>query len=282
MLSIREFARRDGCDEKLVRKALRTGHLRKATGDKLDAAQVGTGWRATNRRGAASPVTGVRTPRTVRTMSALVPRQASSLAVVATGVMLDAAELLLPHLPRATLEPLLHELVARTCRAAAEVLEMHGVAPPTGFSSWADHPAFHDLPMAEDDWAAIAEEAGLPPTLPLAVAAERLAAEAAQAPPLAESEARKEHYLALLRQLEYEQRVGLMLSIADVEAVVGKVLDTTRTRLLALPTRAAPLLAGKAQPTEVFAVLTRLLHDALDELAATEVVVERIKGRAGA
>lgn len=52
MLSIREFARRDGCNEKLVRRAISDGHLRPSPDGKLTADLVGTGWRKTNRRGA--------------------------------------------------------------------------------------------------------------------------------------------------------------------------------------------------------------------------------------
>ena len=52
MISVREFARRDGCDEKLVRNAVRSGHLPKSPGKQLPAHLVGTGWRETNRRAA--------------------------------------------------------------------------------------------------------------------------------------------------------------------------------------------------------------------------------------
>lgn len=47
-ISIREFARRDGCDERLVRRAIGEGRLRKLPDGTLDEAMVGTGWRASN------------------------------------------------------------------------------------------------------------------------------------------------------------------------------------------------------------------------------------------
>lgn len=47
-IAIREFARRDGCHESLVRKALRRGNLVAGPGGKLDAQLVGTGWRRSN------------------------------------------------------------------------------------------------------------------------------------------------------------------------------------------------------------------------------------------
>lgn len=48
-ISVREFARRDGCDEALVRRAIKSGRLRRSPEGLLDEALVGTGWRHTNR-----------------------------------------------------------------------------------------------------------------------------------------------------------------------------------------------------------------------------------------
>ncbi len=83
-VSIREFARRDGCDDKLVRRALQTGHLLALPDGKLDPAFVGSGWRKENRRGAD---TGADTPQGVRTRRA---RKAAPPAAVATVVELQA------------------------------------------------------------------------------------------------------------------------------------------------------------------------------------------------
>jgi hypothetical protein len=49
-LSLREFARREGCSDTLVRKAIKQGKLRLSGGGKLDPALVGSPWRETNRR----------------------------------------------------------------------------------------------------------------------------------------------------------------------------------------------------------------------------------------
>jgi hypothetical protein len=54
LVSIREFARLDGCNDKLVRRALDQGKLRFSEGQKLDAALAGSGWRKQNRRAAGS------------------------------------------------------------------------------------------------------------------------------------------------------------------------------------------------------------------------------------
>jgi len=50
LVSIREFARLDGCSDKLVRKAIAEGKLTLTADKKLDAALAGSGWRRTNRR----------------------------------------------------------------------------------------------------------------------------------------------------------------------------------------------------------------------------------------
>jgi hypothetical protein len=49
-ISIREFARRDGCDEKLVRRALKSGRLAALSDGTIDPQLVGSGWRQANRR----------------------------------------------------------------------------------------------------------------------------------------------------------------------------------------------------------------------------------------
>ena len=49
LISMNEFARRDRCDEKVVRRHVARGILKKING-KLDAALVGSDWPAGNRR----------------------------------------------------------------------------------------------------------------------------------------------------------------------------------------------------------------------------------------
>ncbi len=44
-VSIREFARREGCNEKLIRDAVKHGKLTKNSDGQIDAAKVGGGWR---------------------------------------------------------------------------------------------------------------------------------------------------------------------------------------------------------------------------------------------
>ncbi|MFH5923833.1 hypothetical protein [Roseomonas xinghualingensis] len=48
-LSLREFARREGCDDALVRRAVKQGKLQLSLDGTLDPALVGSGWRRGNR-----------------------------------------------------------------------------------------------------------------------------------------------------------------------------------------------------------------------------------------
>lgn len=48
-ISIREFARREGCSDKLVRRAIEAGKLKARPDGKLDPALVGSAWRHGNR-----------------------------------------------------------------------------------------------------------------------------------------------------------------------------------------------------------------------------------------
>lgn len=49
-ISFREFARRDGCDPKLVRRAVQQGRLKPLENGLLDERLVASDWRKTNRR----------------------------------------------------------------------------------------------------------------------------------------------------------------------------------------------------------------------------------------
>lgn len=49
-VGVREFARLDGCDDALVRRAIKSGKLRVSEDGKVAVDQVGTGWRRANRK----------------------------------------------------------------------------------------------------------------------------------------------------------------------------------------------------------------------------------------
>lgn len=79
-ISMREFARRDGCDPKLVRDAVKDGSLVKLSDEKLDAALVGTGWRYRNRHKAGTG--GAPTPH----KKTSVPGEISAAEILATAL----------------------------------------------------------------------------------------------------------------------------------------------------------------------------------------------------
>ncbi len=78
---------------------------------------------------------------------------------------------------------------------------------------------------------------------------------------------------------------GDLLPVDDVEAVVGAVLDATRAKLLALPTKLAPRWAEATGLNAARDALTDGIHEALEELSSTPVLVvasaDRARRRSG-
>lgn len=63
--------------------------------------------------------------------------------------------------------------------------------------------------------------------------------------PIAEALRLKEHYSAMLRKLEYEQREGSLIELALAEAVVFDVFRAARDAWLAWPSKVAPFIAAE-------------------------------------
>lgn len=80
--------------------------------------------------------------------------------------------------------------------------------------------------------------------------------------------------LALLN----EQIRGDAVQTGDLEAVIGAVLDGIRTRVLAHPRRATPLLVGKGE-AEILEILTEEAHGICGDAAAIQLVAA-VKDRA--
>jgi hypothetical protein len=76
----------------------------------------------------------------------------------------------------------------------------------------------------------------------------------------------KENYLALLNQLEYDQKSGAVVLVSDVAKAVGEEYAKVRTRLLAIPAEQAPRIHRLKTVTEVQDVLQELITEALEEL----------------
>lgn len=93
-ISIREFARRDGCSDKVVRRKIESGHLPALPDGKLDPALVGTGWRA--RPSKASEPAG-KSADTLK-VSAPVSADLSAVSALDDETLDEAAERLAPSM----------------------------------------------------------------------------------------------------------------------------------------------------------------------------------------
>lgn len=158
-IGIREFARRDGCNEKLVRNAKRDGHLGDPAAKLLDAALVGTGWRKSNRRGADKPSADTEKVRTSSEQAQTLPDVACSLVAMCDAFAVEASFVLLRHLPLATVRTIIAELLASSRRGATEMLFEDDVDPPSGYASWSTHPWFTRQVPSKADWAEAVQEA---------------------------------------------------------------------------------------------------------------------------
>lgn len=78
----------------------------------------------------------------------------------------------------------------------------------------------------------------------------------------------KENYLALLHQLDYDQKSGAVVTVSEVAKAVGEEYAKVRTRLLAIPAEQAPRLHHLQTVTEVQDALQEMVTDALEELAS--------------
>lgn len=150
MISIREFARRDGCNEKRVRNAIQTRHLPTCPGKRLPANLAGTGWREGNRRGVRKGADTADGPHAVRSNLALVsapaaeplPSEACSLSAIVVGGAQDLAVLLLRlGLARDAIAEHVDGWLAQQRAGAADCMA-EDVPPPAGHDTWAGHPLF--------------------------------------------------------------------------------------------------------------------------------------------
>jgi hypothetical protein len=188
-ISIREFARRDGCDDKLVRRGIAQGRLTPLADGTLDPALVGSPWRKGNwkRDGVDRPPPAAPAPR--RAPAAPKPKPAPATAPDDASIVANVAKLF-------GKEPKMLSLMDATTM--------------------------------------------------------------------------KENYLAKLRELEYDQKSGLVVLVDDVSREVGKRYAAVRSKLLSIPTNVAPELARLKTVAEVEDKLRAKITWALEELAAPD------------
>ena len=188
-ISIREFARRDGVSDTLVRKALKLNRLEAFEDGSLNPELVGSNWREGNAKGANSANPVVRTS-------------------------------------------------------------------PKG--SHAANPSSVDGETLEEEAARLIESGG----------------EANHA--YAEALRRKENYLALLRQLEYENKSGSLVELEVAEKILFEQARASRDAWLNWPTRVGPLLAADLglEADRVVGALTEYVHKLISQLGEPEIEVE--------
>lgn len=83
----------------------------------------------------------------------------------------------------------------------------------------------------------------------------------------ASARAKKESYQAEMARLDYEERCGALVPIADVAAVISDAVATLRTRIEALPEMLAAQLAPETDESKVRARLAEAFEDLLGDLA---------------
>lgn len=110
------------------------------------------------------------------------------------------------------------------------------------------------------------------PAWHLADVAPALAGITAQGDEVSFDEARRRRAVAeaVLAEMEVERAAGRLLKREDVDAAVIGAFARVRARLLAVPGKAAPLVAGN-DAAAASEIIRRAIHDALRELSETSV-----------
>ena len=92
----------------------------------------------------------------------------------------------------------------------------------------------------------------------------------------AEALRRKENYLALLRQLEYEKKSGSLVELEVAEKILFEQARASRDAWLNWPTRVGPLLAADLglEADRVVGALTEYVHKHISQLGEPEIEVE--------
>lgn len=87
---------------------------------------------------------------------------------------------------------------------------------------------------------------------------------------LLEAQATKEEQLAILRQMEVEERKATLVDLNEIETVWGKIVSATRSRMLNLSDELAARLAVVTDVLECRAIIDREVKAALSSLTEYE------------
>ena len=88
-------------------------------------------------------------------------------------------------------------------------------------------------------------------------------------PPFAQSRAVKAAYEARLRKLEYEVKIGKLVSADEVRVDTFNIARITRDRLMNIPDRISPILAAMSDSLEIHKLISAEIRLACEELTRT-------------
>ncbi len=80
------------------------------------------------------------------------------------------------------------------------------------------------------------------------------------------SRAKKETYEALLKKLEYEEKLGKLVQIEKIEVEAFTAARYARDKLLSIPDRVAPAIIGKTDIHEIKELLRKEILESLEQL----------------
>lgn len=93
---------------------------------------------------------------------------------------------------------------------------------------------------------------------------------------------RKMNAEAEIAEIELERIHGTMVVAEDVVTAWGDVLGAMKTKLLSLPTKAAPILSTESDTSQCQKVLEDMVNEALEELSNYEPKTNTAKQTKGA
>ena len=79
----------------------------------------------------------------------------------------------------------------------------------------------------------------------------------------------REHYLARLARIEFDEKVGKLVSRDEVQVAAFTKARTVRDNLLNIPDRLAAVLAAETDVDKVHKILTEEIRKALEDLAGS-------------
>lgn len=88
---------------------------------------------------------------------------------------------------------------------------------------------------------------------------------------ISESRAIREHFRALNEELDYKIKMGEFINADVTMQIWGRVVMACRSRLLALPSKVAPVVVHLKSIPEVKDQIEKLIHGALNELSRLDI-----------